>query len=349
MNWKRWCCALILLLSVGSAGAEEEATLESRVKEWAAAFNKNDPKLMAGFYDNTEELNMMVSMGLWWKGIEEVKTIYKEDAKHVVYYDSKVQNVRLRDLGDTGLAAFEHLYKLKAIDGWPKFRVHIRTTMTWRKMAGDWKIVSEHSSAMDGVERILRLYEGPDGEEQVSTSPEYLYQDKLEAAEEVYRIGKAREIADGDRVVIYLLSFDGLKEASVRSIFSDTYLDIEKGHFPITSYQKQTRILEGKTLEKEAREQFLPMLSSQVAVPKHMGGAFCHYPIHGVRVYREDYVIYEGSFCWERGNFGFRYPHNGGWLDTNEELEKALKEFMPIPASEIERFEKALKPKKKAE
>ncbi len=58
------------------------------------------------------------------------------------------------------------------------------------------------------------------------------------------------------------------------------------------------------TLTAEQRGVFLPKLQEVVGVQGEIdGGAFCHFPIHGVRVYAGDAIIFYSSFCWKCSNF----------------------------------------------
>ena len=33
------------------------------------------------------------------------------------------------------------------------------------------------------------------------------------------------------------------------------------------------------------------------------GGAFCHFPVYGLRFYRNDQLLFETSVCWKCSNF----------------------------------------------
>lgn len=150
--------ALTFLIST-NAHAEDEGEVKSRVEAWVATFNDNDPKAMVDFYENTEDIDMLVSAGLWHHGIDEIANAYKEDKKHWNYYDSNLKNLHVRNLGAFAVVAFEHLFKLRSLHEDLNLQIHIRTTMTLRKIGSDWKIVSEHSSAIHGIERATVITE----------------------------------------------------------------------------------------------------------------------------------------------------------------------------------------------
>jgi hypothetical protein len=106
--------------------------------------------------------------------------------------------------------------------------------------------------------------------------------------------------------------------------------------------------LKTKVLPAEESKKLVPVLRDNVAVERNDGGAFCHYPIHGVRLWAGKKLIFESSFCWECANFYVPYPdQTAGWVGlTGDNLQDVMTELMPIPAKEIERFNK-MKGKKK--
>ena len=156
----------------------------------------------------------------------------------------------------------------------------------------------------------------------------------LEKVEAKYRVGKAALIKKADRVVLYLVDFDGISDEDVFGGGDDSET------ISIAPYGKRTKILSTKEIRAGDRKRFLEILSKKIAEPEHTGGAFCHFPIHGIRIYAGEDVLHEGTFCWVCGNFAFSYPQGSGWLDTNVELKKIFTKLIPIPQSELDRFHK---------
>ena len=158
------------------------------------------------------------------------------------------------------------------------------------------------------------------------------FYDALEKAEAKYRVGKAALIKKADRVVVYLVSFDGISD---EDIFGD-----ESESISIAPYGKRTEILKTRQIEADDRKMFLDVLSATIAEPEHTGGADCHFPIHGIRIYAGEELLHEGTFCWVCGNFSFSYPQGSAWLDTNAELKEIFTSLVPIPQTELDRFHK---------
>ena len=167
-------------------------------------------------------------------------------------------------------------------------------------------------------------------------SPSETYYKKMELAEAEYRVNLAREIKGADRIVLYIVDFDLLSD-----LRGDDFSKGNPRSVLIAPYKKKTKILKTKPLTVKERNQITELLSKQIAVKNHMGGALCHYPIHGIRIFKDGKIIHEGTFCWVCGNFSFSYPEGSQWLDATPEMKALFNRLLPIPESEIERFHKA--------
>lgn len=148
---------MLMLITNQIAFASEGSAVSSTIQSWAEAFNENNPDVIVSFYENTESLDVLVSAGLWHQGISEVRAAYEKDKANIEYYDSTIDGLRIREMGDFAIAGFEHKFKIRPLQGKGAAQIHIRTTMTLRKISGVWKIVSEHSSSIDGVDRFTPI------------------------------------------------------------------------------------------------------------------------------------------------------------------------------------------------
>ena len=174
----------------------------------------------------------------------------------------------------------------------------------------------------------------------LSDTPSERYFAELQEAQSRYRASIADEIKSADKVVVYLVNFevtDGL----------DPFYNDEKT-ISVKPYESRTEILSRKELSGKDLNNVLSLLSAQIAKPKHSGGAFCHFPIHGIRIYKGGEVLHEGTFCWVCENFTFRYPLDFDYLDTTNALKALFAKLLPIPEKELERFKRrypnAIKP-----
>jgi len=171
-------------------------------------------------------------------------------------------------------------------------------------------------------------------------SPDEAYGERIDQARAAYRMAIAKQIRQAKIVEVVLLRFDDVRKVD---LFND-----DESRFPIAPYEATTKVISEKTLPPSERKELLLELANQIEKPEHEGGALCHFPIHGVRVYSDEpsgkpfdsKLIYTGSFCWVCGNFGFTYPDGAEWLDTNDNLKAIFNKLLPVPKEETERFEK---------
>lgn len=162
MRYSKMIVAMAVFASLASSSFAVEETDDSPkqfIKDWAATFNKNDPKLLLAFYDQSEEIEVIISAGIRHRGYKSVKKAYVDDHKQVRFYDSKPTDISTRILGDTALVTFEHQFKTRFTEDDSRWQVHIRTTSVLNRINGKWKIVLEHSSPIHGTERYTQIQE----------------------------------------------------------------------------------------------------------------------------------------------------------------------------------------------
>ncbi len=168
------------------------------------------------------------------------------------------------------------------------------------------------------------------------------YFSKMTTVQAEYRQELAAFLSKSTRVEIYLLDFE-IENTDSGFLFWENRLPEDK--FPIIPFGAQSSILQTKILSEEEQQGFLPILQKTVAPPGDPGGgALCHYPIHGVRCYLEDAIIFQSSFCWYCFNFSMSYPNGAILTQITPEIETALNELLPIPAAELERFQEKYPP-----
>ncbi|MEM8866380.1 MAG: nuclear transport factor 2 family protein [Planctomycetota bacterium] len=150
--------ALLLLFFSQLAQADQShASARRFMDEWVDSFNGNDAKKISAFYEVDERVEMLGSNGLTLKGHEKIAESYRNDMKAVRFYDSKSQEMRIRVFDKTALASFIHRFRYEILGDGRHCEVHIRTTTTLRQTELGWKIVLEHSSAIQGIERVKFL------------------------------------------------------------------------------------------------------------------------------------------------------------------------------------------------
>ena len=163
------------------------------------------------------------------------------------------------------------------------------------------------------------------------------YYEAQAVMQSAFRKDLSAALPKGDRVDVFLLDFE------MEDTPSDFYYwenRLEDGEFPIIPYGKKSKILKQATLTAEQKRTFISKLQKVVGVQGDIdGGALCHFPIHGVRIYAGNEIIYQSSFCWECNNFAVPYPDGAAWVAIRgAELFEAFSKLVPIPQAEVDRF-----------
>ena len=187
----------------------------------------------------------------------------------------------------------------------------------------------------------------PDGQEvdpkipaiQHLISAQRKYDKEKSVIQAKYRSRLADAMKHADGAEIFLLSFTPAKDVP-----DDIQYD-DKRYFPVLGYEDcHHEILDRKRLTGEklaqCREATVKLLQEE---KDWGGGALCHMPIHGIRLYRGENLIFQTSICWKCTNYYIQYPDDYGTASWVGLVGKPIKEFlmkeMPIPKAELDRFD----------
>ena len=174
------------------------------------------------------------------------------------------------------------------------------------------------------------------------------YRGGMETLEADYRKAFAEAIGSATKIEVYLLDFEmtDAEDAQRDSVWA---IRLAEDQFPIVPYGNQSKILKRKMLSADEIKLLMPSLQKTIAVEKNSGGAMCHFPIHGIRVWDAEDIVFQTSICHHCMNFYMTYPFGGaGWTSLSDPtLRTVLEQFIPIPQKEIDRFEQQWGGKKK--
>ena len=155
-----------------------------------------------------------------------------------------------------------------------------------------------------------------------------------------YRARLAEIIGSANRLTVHLLDFEMTGKPEPVE---------DARHFFVRPYQRYASILKTRELPENVRADGILHLQRLLRTRGEEGwSAFCHYPIHAVRVYRDDDLLFHSSFCWECTNYFVQYPDDADdsatWVGLKDQaLEEFFKEHMPIPQAETDRFRRTIK------
>lgn len=169
------------------------------------------------------------------------------------------------------------------------------------------------------------------------------FYDQMRVAQRDYRRRLSEIILKADKIEVFLLDF------TIPEVESDAVTGIET--FPIVPYSKDTRIIKKAVLGQGDLQAFKEAVVSALTGEENEGGVMCHYPIHGIKIFRSNEPVFQTSLCWACGNYYVEYPNGASWDQMTMgfgQLKDLLDKHMPIPPEEMEKFRrKTGSPKKK--
>ena len=141
------------------------------------------------------------------------------------------------------------------------------------------------------------------------------------------RVAFAKELTCADRIEVFLL------DHSIGRVPSHALQECDAA-FPIRPYGRSTKILKTAAVSAQDIPKWSAAIAKILQSEEDNSQARCHHPIHGIRIYAGDSVLFETSLCWQCNNYYFPYTDHFSWqsltTDANT-LETLLKKFMPIP------------------
>jgi len=169
----------------------------------------------------------------------------------------------------------------------------------------------------------------------------------MEVVNAAYRKDLAAALGAATEIEIYLLDF---ASGPVEKAGYNWEYDLPADEFPIVPYKQSSKILQRKKLTAEEAKRLMPSLQETIRAEGAPAGALCHYPIHGIRIRDGGNILFQTSICYECGNFYMAYPlvEGANWEGlSGKEFEKVMKELLPIPQGELDRFEEGVMGEKK--
>ena len=162
-----------------------------------------------------------------------------------------------------------------------------------------------------------------------------------------YREALARAIPLADKVEAFLLDFEPSGDLTTGSdpmiAGSDPFSEDNAPKFPIWPAQRTTKILKRIEVKEGSARELKRLIAVTLRVGDSGDQALCHFPIHGLRFYKGDALLYGTSLCWKCFNYFVQYPDDFNTAEfhgfKNAPLEKLMNSLVPIPEAELKRFE----------
>jgi len=167
----------------------------------------------------------------------------------------------------------------------------------------------------------------------------------FEKADREYRAAIAATFQYADRIDVFLLDFDwGLGNYRVNE---------EEPVFRISNDgPRETQIFKQTTVPTTDIPQWCAATTKLLVSQRFDGVAFCHLPIHGIRIWARGHVLSQTSLCWHCQTYYFAYPDVTQSLAISKDgadLEKLCSEVMPVPShEEMQKMQEAREARLKA-
>lgn len=148
-------------------------------------------------------------------------------------------------------------------------------------------------------------------------SPTEKYENGKAEIRQQYRNAVAAKILKASKVEILILDPKDIKE--------DPFAE-EKNRMLMQPAIGLIKILKKAVLDEKKSKTFLKKLASQIkdgdTRPEDK-----HIPSYGVRVYKNNTLVFETTCSPKNKNMGFMYPDSGIWIFLGESLAKELAKF----------------------
>ena len=128
---------ICLVLFAGSAMAQQKPSIQKANEEWMAAFNKGDAAAVAALY--SEDAYILPNGAAMAKGRRAIEAYFKNSVQQLG--DAKLKTVDLQSLGP-GSAREVGTFNFKTKGDSPQGVVG-KYVAVWRKMGGQWKLITD--------------------------------------------------------------------------------------------------------------------------------------------------------------------------------------------------------------
>lgn len=172
----------------------------------------------------------------------------------------------------------------------------------------------------------------PEIDEAIRRSNE-AYLHALNAAGKTWRKSFAAALSSATEVEILLL--DG-KTEKVDAGYIHWENRQARDRFPIMPYGGVSKILARRHLTQDEVKRLMPSLQATLTAEDQQPGAFCHSPVHGLRIYNGvengKKIIFQTSICYQCSNFYIAIDGEADWAGlTSKEFQAVMEGLMPIP------------------
>jgi ketosteroid isomerase-like protein len=138
-------------------GQDTGSSPKEAIESWAKAFTAKEPADVLRFYDESEDLLLILSSGHQINGYAAVSEQYHKGFREVAFFESQVTELSAEQQQDVAWVTCRHRAKFRVLADNTKFQLEVRTTFVLKRHKDTWRIVLEHSSPIAEVPRMKPL------------------------------------------------------------------------------------------------------------------------------------------------------------------------------------------------
>lgn len=149
--------ATIVVFSCGTfsyAQEKKDVSPERTLHQWAEALKSSKVGNVMTFYEDSEDVLLIVSRGHARKGTDAVRKEYEAAFAEVTFDRVVLDSLSVRQSGQIAWAVCRFKADTTLHADKSRWRLDIRTSFVLNRIDGTWKIVLEHSSPVAGVPRV---------------------------------------------------------------------------------------------------------------------------------------------------------------------------------------------------
>jgi hypothetical protein len=158
------------------------------------------------------------------------------------------------------------------------------------------------------------------------------YRTAVETAKAAYRKGFAEAITKSSKIEVFLLESFTMRAEKAASD-SAWAIRLPDDEFPVVPVRHVARILKRKVLSADEIKVLIPSLKATISVEANRAGLLCHYPVHGIRAWDGDRIVFQTTISYECREFYMEYPFGESEFVSlsSAEFAEVLNQLMPIP------------------
>ncbi|MEM7234094.1 MAG: nuclear transport factor 2 family protein [Planctomycetota bacterium] len=148
---------LLTSLAPDEKKAPAKSSAETFLLDWGKRFEAGDIEKILACYESSKDLVTVHSVGRVIRGIEDARKYYVAGFRGIRFDSVELKKLQVKENGNTAWASCRFFAETSVVSNGDRYELEIFTTLVLERKKGQWKIVLEHSSTIEGVPRLKKL------------------------------------------------------------------------------------------------------------------------------------------------------------------------------------------------